>query len=533
MIGGRYALRSAMGSRGVGTVWRAYDQRRDHDVAIQEVVMPPGLTDTERHELCERSLREARIVANLRHPSVVPLCDVVMHGERPWVVMEFLEARSVHEIVRDDGPLPYAVVADIGLHVLGALESAHAAGILHRDVKPSNILVGRGSWAVLTGFAVARTSGDSAMTSAGLALCSSSFIPPERARGDEASPASDLWSLGAALFTAVEGQPPFDAGDPMPTLAAILGDDPVPTQRAGPLAPVLAGLLDKDPIRRWNLERARTGLRAVLAGADATLPTPEIQPSGTVPRQRSVPQGPARAGSPTPRAAQRRAAGASAHRRRVAITFAGGAVACVLVAALLVVTFARVGSIGAKAIPSASAGPQSPSSPSPAQSPTPSSSGAASSSPPVVPLPATYQHYVHPFGFSVDVPSDWRKEQRANGDTIFREPKRGRIVALQRVDKAAENMRDYWEAANTAQKGQPGYEFLGITTSKMAGRTGADWEFERRQGTGTDTNTHRTVGRGIMIDNTAYIVYLSTREGDFPGSEPILDRVSSSFKLSS
>jgi len=141
--------------------------------------------------------------------------------------------------------------------------------------------------------------------------------------------------------------------------------------------------------------------------------------------------------------------------------------------------------------------------------------------------------YEHRLGFSLDIPSGWpKKKERSNGDTIFREPVRGRIIALQRVDRAAENMRDYWQAGNSAQKSQPGYQLLGIRTARMAGQAGAEWEFTRRHGTGPEAITHRTLGRGIIIDNTAYIVYLSTREPNFAASQPILDRIAGSFKLS-
>jgi len=204
----------------------------------------------------------------------------------------------------------------------------------------------------------------------------------------------------------------------------------------------------------------------------------------------------------------------------------GGAIACVLVAALLVVTFSRLGPSGNAATPSAVPLPQ----------PTPSPSRSAEGAPiatPAAALPATYVRYEHRLGFSLDIPSGWpKKEERSNGDTIFREPVRGRIIALQRVDRAAENMRDYWQAGNSAQKSQPGYQLLGIRTARMAGQAGAEWEFTRRHGTGPEAITHRTLGRGIIIDNTAYIVYLSTREPDFAASQPILDRIAGSFKLS-
>lgn len=512
-----------MGFHGVGTVWRAHDQRRDQDVAIQEVVLPPAASAAERQALCARSVREAWIVARLRHPAVVPICDVVVDGERPWIVMEFLPARSLHEIVRDDGPLPFSVVADIGLHVLGALEAAHRAGILHRDVKPSNVLVGEGGWATLTGFCVARTSGDSAMTSAGLALCSPPFIPPERARGGEATAASDLWSLGASLFTAVEGRPPFDEGDPLPTLAAILANPPVPLHRAGPLAPVLAGLLDKDPRRRWDLERTRAGLRAVLTGADPPAREPPSAQPGQTHRpaqhsQHRAPRAPPRARSPSgaTKPPWRRPSLRRAGQHRVAV--AAGAVACVLIAALLAGAFVGFRWRGEQLAPLPEPGPSAPPSPS-------------STLRPSVSLPTTYVRYQHRFGFSVDVPSGWRKLERSDGDTIFREPGGDRMVGLQRVRRAGDSIGDYWRAGDATEKKREGYQLVGIRSAKLGTHPGADWEFRRRLGTGTVTAQH-TIGRGAIVDGTAYIVYLATPEPDFSASTPILDRMAASFTLS-
>lgn len=525
-IGGRYTLLSPVGSFGPATVWRARDPRRDQDVAVQEVVIPPGASATERQHLCARSIREARTAAVLRHPSVVPICDVVVDGDRPWVVMEFLAARSLDEIVRDDGPLPYPVVADIALHVLAGLDTAHRAGILHRDVRPSNVLIGKGFWAILTGFGAARTSGDAAMTSAGLALCAPPYVPPERARGVEATAASDLWSLGATLFTAVEGRPPFDAGDPMPTLAAILDDAPVEQRRAGPLAPILAGLLEKDPRRRWDLERARSGLRAVLAGVDPTGPASDAPappgPSAMPPAPAARPQPPpAHPGHPAP--ALHRASPLAGRRWPRWLAAAAAALACLLLSTLFGARLAASGPPNIdKAAPATGARPVGSS---PAQGPAaPLAAGPAASG------PATYARYQHD-GFFIDVPRGWSRQTQSNGDVRFRDP-HGRILGLQRVGSAATTIRRYWDAADAATSSQPGYRLIGIRSAKLGGRTGADWEFTRIQGTGATATTHRTVGRGIILDNTAYIIYLSTVEREFAASRPVLDRVAASFQLS-
>lgn len=263
-IGGRYVLRTTIGAGGMGTVWRAHDELLRRDVAVKEVLLPPGLPAAERDMLCERTLREARAAAALNHPSVIRVFDVVNDDNQPWIVMELLEARSLADIIREDGPLPPRTVAAIGLAVLGALEAAHVAGVLHRDIKPGNVMVAPDGRTTLTDFGVASAPGDSSLTSTGLLLGSPQYIAPERARGQAFGPASDLFSLGATLYAAVQGKPPFDRGDPLPTLTAVVGEDPDPMPQAGPLQPVLTGLLIKDPAERFTHAQARKGLLSVL-----------------------------------------------------------------------------------------------------------------------------------------------------------------------------------------------------------------------------------------------------------------------------
>ncbi|HYN92541.1 MAG TPA: serine/threonine-protein kinase, partial [Pilimelia sp.] len=264
-IGGRYALRAAVGHGGMGTVWRAADTLLRRDVAVKEVVLPPGLAPSDRDSMYERTLREARAAAALSHPAVVQVYDVVTENGRPWIVMELLDARSLADMVIEDGPVAPRAVAKIGIALLGALEVAHAAGVLHRDVKPANVLIAADGRCVLTDFGVARMPTDVQLTTPGMVLGSPHFISPERAMGSAFGPPSDLFSLGVTLYTAVEGRPPFDKGDPIETMHAVVEDPPAPMVRAGALGDVLFGLLEKDPARRYDVPAARALLRELLA----------------------------------------------------------------------------------------------------------------------------------------------------------------------------------------------------------------------------------------------------------------------------
>ncbi|PWR11466.1 protein kinase [Micromonospora sicca] len=302
-IGGRYSLRSPVGNGGMGTVWRATDTLLRRDVAVKEVVLPPGLAPSDRDAMYERTLREARAAAAIQHPAVVQVYDVVTEGGRPWIVMELLDARSLADMVIEDGPVAPRAVAKIGIALLGALEVAHAIGVLHRDVKPANVLICNDGRCVLTDFGVARMPTDVQLTTPGMVLGSPHFISPERAMGQEFGPPSDLFSLGVTLYTAVEGRPPFDKGDPIETMHAVVEDPPATPQRSGPLTRVLMGLLEKDPARRLDVHTARAMLRELLAGpltSTATAVNSVTDPYAVVPVQRPSAPPPPAAPEPKP-----------------------------------------------------------------------------------------------------------------------------------------------------------------------------------------------------------------------------------------
>ena len=281
VLAGRYRLVDQLGRGGMGTVWRAHDELLGRDVAVKEVLLPPGVDDETRDDLLERTKREARAAARLNHPNVVTVFDVVDFGGRPWIVMELVKSRGLNQIVRDDGPLSPERTASIGVQLLNALGVAHASGIFHRDVKPSNVLVADNGRVVLADFGIASVQGDPAMTRSGLILGSPSYIAPERARGLQAGPASDLWAVGATLYTAVEGRPPYDRDGIVPILTAAAMEDPDPFRLAGPLGPVLTALLQREPEKRPPIDEARLALRQVALMGPSTAPARGRSPKQT------------------------------------------------------------------------------------------------------------------------------------------------------------------------------------------------------------------------------------------------------------
>ncbi|MEU7929107.1 protein kinase [Micromonospora sp. NPDC049107] len=261
LVADRYRLLSPLGQGGMGRVWKARDEVLHRDVAIKELVPPPGLTDEERREMRERSLREARAIARLNHVNVVRIFDVLRTDGDPWIVMEYVASRSLQDTLAEDGPVSVARTIEIGLGVLGALNAAHKAGVMHRDVKPGNVLLGEDGRVVLTDFGLATIPGDPNVTRTGMVLGSPAYISPERAREGTAGPEADLWSLGATLYAAVEGKSPYARPSAIATLAALATEPMPPPKNAGPLKAVLTGLLQKDPNERITAEVAERLLR--------------------------------------------------------------------------------------------------------------------------------------------------------------------------------------------------------------------------------------------------------------------------------
>ncbi|MFC8001673.1 protein kinase [Streptomyces olivaceus] len=264
LLAGRYRLGDVLGRGGMGTVWRAEDETLGRTVAVKELRFPGNIDEEEKRRLITRTLREAKAIARIRNNSAVTVYDVVEEDDRPWIVMELVEGKSLAEAIREDGLLEPKRAAEVGLAVLDVLRSAHREGILHRDVKPSNVLIAEDGRVVLTDFGIAQVEGDPSITSTGMLVGAPSYISPERARGHKPGPAADLWSLGGLLYAAVEGAPPYDKGSAIATLTAVMTENLEEPKNAGPLRDVIYGLLNKDPALRLDDAGARAMLNKVI-----------------------------------------------------------------------------------------------------------------------------------------------------------------------------------------------------------------------------------------------------------------------------
>ncbi|WP_460916751.1 serine/threonine-protein kinase [Plantactinospora veratri] len=296
-IADRYLLLRTIGTGGMGWVWLAHDEMLRRPVAVKQVVPPDWMTPDERDEVRCRTLREARIAARLNHPNVVRIYDVVQDGDSPWIVMEYVPSRSVQQVLEADGPLSPVRTAEVGLAVLAALCAAHASGVLHRDVKPHNVLIAEDGRVVLTDFGLATVDGgDGALTRDGVVIGSPQYVSPERAADGSSTVESDLWSLGATLYAAVEGRSPYHRSTTMATLTALAVAPPDPTRLAGPLRPVLAGLLRRDPRQRLTADEVERMLRRIAEPPPRSGRYPLALARGPAPgrRPRRTPAGPLR-----------------------------------------------------------------------------------------------------------------------------------------------------------------------------------------------------------------------------------------------
>ncbi|MFI1826428.1 serine/threonine-protein kinase [Streptomyces sp. NPDC020412] len=289
LLAGRYRLVESIGRGGMGRVWRARDEVLHRVVAVKELTAGKYASDADRIVLHARTQKEARAAARITHPGVVTVHDVLEHDQRPWIVMQYVDGPSLAEAAKEADGLSALEAARIGLRVLRALGAAHAAGVLHRDVKPANVLLARDGNVLLTDFGIAAIEGDSTITRTGEIIGSIDYLAPERVRGADPGPASDLWSLGATLYAALEGQSPFRRTSPLSSMQAVVSEEPARPAHAGPLEPVIMALLAKEPAARPVGPEVERMLKAVVAELEGTVRLAPEQTAAIRTRQEPAP----------------------------------------------------------------------------------------------------------------------------------------------------------------------------------------------------------------------------------------------------
>ncbi|GHD94482.1 serine/threonine-protein kinase [Streptomyces naganishii] len=491
VIAGRYRLEARLGRGGMGVVWRATDQLLGRRVAVKELPLDDTLSAEDARLQRDRTLREARAVAQLRHPHIIVVHDVVEDDERPYIVMELIDGGSLADRIAAHGPVDVAEAARIGVALLSALRTAHAAGVLHRDIKPANVLMESGTdRVVLTDFGIAQVAGATTLTETGSFVGSPEYTAPERMSGTRTGPESDLWSLGALLCTALSGASPFRRDSLGGILHAVVVDEIRPPAQAGPVLPVVRGLLQRDPQRRLTAAEAERMLGAFLESGRTPQP-----PARYTQTQRDVPR-PAAPAATAPRATPDGPEPGAPAR-----TSTRG----VLVAALLVAAMAGAGVSAAALLmqgdgnggpaptsspagtgvhsPGGTAASRSASSPAP-HSPSASSASRAaapasssSSSGPGPTAPSGYHLVRDPAGFSVAVPDGFTRSPQ--GERIFYlSPGETFRLGIKIAEPGAGGPLGVMRRADAAGPDtNPGYHDGRVTSATHGGHPAALWEF--------------------------------------------------------
>lgn len=513
VLAGRYRLGERLGRGGMGTVWRAWDEMLDREVAVKELTVG-HLAEEDLEILQSRMKREAQAAARIKHPGVITIHDVLEQDGRPWIVMELIDGRSLSAVISEDGTLRPREAAEIGAQVLAALHRGHQLGVLHRDVKPANVLLEHGTGrAVLLDFGIARFEGSSELTRPGELVGSPDYLAPERAQGGRPGPASDLWALGATLYAAVEGDSPFRRDTPLTTLAAVVGEPLPEPRRAGALGPVLTALMAKDPADRPSAEEALRLLQQVGAGHTIgmrTLPAPQRQvPTQYVPvvdRQEATPQPAPQPGSMTV------AAPPAPRRRRTGLRIALIGLATALLAggaAFLVMNRQH------KPVP-------------PQPSPIPSDSPIL----PTGPAPTGYEWHDDPAGFRFLLPTEGGTWARSTDDAseIFYSPD-GKVHYLEFAITVAQPLsprQHFAEMEAGLRQKLPNYQQVSMTDVRVHGHEGAVWEFTFNSPK-DGSRRHAKEEEFRNPDGTSYAIYVSGLDKDWTNDLRRFTTVSNSF----
>ncbi|MFI9811212.1 serine/threonine-protein kinase [Saccharothrix variisporea] len=534
LVAGRYRLRRSLGRGGMGVVWLAHDEYLDREVAIKEIVPPRGRVIRDDDPEVRRALREARAAAKLsKHPGIITVHDVVTDGGLPMIVMELLHGRSLSEVLEAEGPMAVDRAARIGAQVLDALDYAHGHGVLHRDVKPGNVML-VDDQVVLTDFGIALVDGDSVLTATGQLPGVPEYISPERIGGAEAGPAADLWSVGIMLYGMVVGRTPFSRGDVQATLGAVLSWDPAPDPRVGRLASVINGLLRKKPAERMTARDAIGKLSEIAARGTSTppgsrvrldLPTAVVDPAGeqtvahrTVPNTRTaVPpwHAPGLVAPDAPTLPPN-----SPTRRRRSTRGPLIAVAGAVVVVALVVTVVLMN------LPPSGRGAASP-----------TTAGTTTTGAP----PVTLKPYRERLGFEISVPPDWQRSSSIDGplSSVTWEGKRtdprfsGLKVEVQRTSgkpgAAAIDVLTAEDAAQSTRQQNSDYHKIELSGTAST----ADFECTYRTGTVHYRTRTRAVVSGAVYKLTfsLYATDSATLEQQWAAAEPLIAGIRDSWNL--
>ncbi|PIM69419.1 serine/threonine protein kinase [Streptomyces sp. JV178] len=533
LVAGRYRLTEQIGRGGMGTVWRGEDEVLGRQVALKQLHVQPHLAPDDLARLYERTRREARSAARVAHPNVIVVHDVVddeVDGDgRPCIVMEYVPAPTLADLLTDGRTVPPEEAARIGLGMIAALRAAHAAGVLHRDVKPGNVLLGAEGRVVLTDFGIAMTADASTLTKTGEMVGSIHYMAPERIRGQKPGPASDLWALGATLYQAVEGRPPFRRLTAMEAAYAIAVDPLEPLKQGGALEPLIEALLVKDPEERPTAEQTEQALRAVLSGTTTTaLPRPSATgtagpygPHGDTgphtttagghtltrpgPESGTVPgSGPGHGSHRNPGAPARRGRRTG---RRVLVTLA---VAVTVAATVIGVTLYSASNPGANTTPDGAG-----------VSPT------ASYSPP--PVPDGY-HLVKDktLDVSFPVPDGWKVAKRTSESVVYVDGTSLVRLEIGVVDPAGSHPMAHFKdiEANTKLNYPGSYRKLRMQKTTLRGQPAAVWDFTFRG----RARTFRTIDLGFGREGEReYDILLSAPDLEWDTYRPVFDKVRDGF----
>ncbi|MER5503164.1 MULTISPECIES: protein kinase [unclassified Streptomyces] len=544
LLAGRYRLGEVLGRGGMGKVWRAHDEVLHRTVAVKELTAGQYVAEADRVVLHARTQKEARAAARITHPGVVTVHDVLEYDNRPWIVMQYVDGPSLADAAKESGEMEPREAARIGLHVLGALRAAHAAGVLHRDVKPGNVLLAGDGQVLLTDFGIAAIEGDSTITRTGELVGSIDYLAPERVRGADPGPASDLWSLGATLYTAVEGRSPFRRTSPISTMQAVVTDEPPVPGRAGPLAPVITALLRKEPDERPTAAEAERMLLDAMEGrepvaAQAFVPTQRV----TGEMLHSLGQDGTTAGptapAPSPHADAQPPATAPVTRRS-----RGRWRTAILVVAIAALVGGGAGlaamKYGDRTEKSIGQTESTKGTTDPGKSRTdpgePGTDPGAPSSPkavdPVKDVPDGWHRVEDPEGFGLTVPDGW--ERRMDGNQIDYTPDGGVHYIRISIDPAPDFENPYMHMLSLEKQLSerlPGYRRQTLHSNTYRDRPGSLWEF-----TWTETKQHPGPRHAIdqmyfgETGGPEYALYMTGPEEDWETTRAQFDTMLRSWR---